>query len=82
MRTFHLKEAARKWAFSRVGKGTVRCGVAVMPSAVEACSHASQKHSSITFKRWECKLVTATVKTSMEMSQGEVNSDSMLKRFL
>lgn len=36
MRTFHLKEAARKWAFSRVGKGTVRCGVAVMPSAVTA----------------------------------------------
>ena len=36
MRTFHLKEAARKWAFSRVGGGTMRCGVTVMPSAVTA----------------------------------------------
>lgn len=65
MRTFHLKEAARKLAFSRVREGTMRCGVTVMPSAVpattgEACSHASQKHSFITFKRWECKLVQPT----------------------
>ena len=36
MRTFHLKEAARKWAFSRVREGTMRCGVTVMPSAVPA----------------------------------------------
>ena len=62
MRTFHLKEAARKWAFSRVREGTMRCGVTVMPSAVpattgEAVPMHPTKHSSITFKRWECKLV-------------------------
>ena len=76
MRTFHLKEAARKWASSLGsgeepwGVGRQSCHQQSQQLTAEACSYASQKDSSITFQRWECKLVQPLWKTAWRCRRG------------
>ena len=59
------------WGEEPWGVGWQLCHQQSQQLTAEACSHASQKDSSITFQRWECKLVQPLWKTAWRCRRGK-----------